>query len=276
MFQKKRSSQIIRSFTQIFFFVLVALIAINHTLGESGITIPFISKASLHAICPFGGVETFYNFITSGTIIKKLHESSIVMMVLIFILSIAFGPVFCGWVCPLGSFQEWIGRVGKKIFKRKYNTFVPDILDNYLRYFRYIVLVWVVYATAKTGVLVFLGFDPYHALFNFWTGEVALGSLIVLGLTIIAAFFVERPWCKYACPYGALLGITNLFRIFKIRRNNSSCVQCKACDKSCPMNIKVSEKDVVLNHQCITCMQCTSEQSCPMADTVNLSTKGGN
>lgn len=273
--QKNSKSQKIRLIIQIFFFVLIALIVVSHTLEESGVHLPFVSNASLHAICPFGGIVTFYDFVTSGTIVKKLHESSIVLMVLVFIMSIMVGPAFCGWVCPLGSFQEWIGKIGKKVFKRKYNNFVPQGLDKLLRYLRYFVLIWVIYATAKTGVLIFLEVDPYYALFNFWTGEVAIGSLIVLGLTIVGAFFVERPWCKYLCPYGALLGITNLFRIFKIRRKNNSCIQCGDCDYNCPMNIKVSEKDVVYNHQCITCLQCTSEHSCPVPNTVTLSTKGG-
>ena len=52
--------------------------------------------------------------------------------------------------------------------------------------------------------------------------------------------FVERPFCKYACPYGAVLGVFNLFRIFGIKRRKSSCISCKACDKACPMNIDVS------------------------------------
>ncbi|MBI4926647.1 MAG: 4Fe-4S binding protein, partial [Anaerolineae bacterium] len=141
-----------------------------------------------------------------------------------------------------------------------------------LRFSRYGVLAWVLYMTAVTGKLVFSDVDPYYALFNFWTSEVALGGLVVLGLTLAASLFVERPWCKYACPYGAVLGITNLFRVFGIRREASTCKLDGACDITCPMNIPVSSQSVVRDHQCISCLECTSEARCPVAGTVVFST----
>ncbi|MEK6266693.1 MAG: 4Fe-4S binding protein [Clostridium sp.] len=259
-----------RSIVQIFFFVLIGAIAINKTLAEAGGGISFLSEASLHALCPFGGVVTLYNLATLGTFIQKIHMSSVVLMGIIFILAIFFGPVFCGWICPLGSFQEWIGKIGKRIFKNRYNKFVPKGIDRYMKYFRYLILIAVVIVTSKSGYLMFTDIDPYYALFNFWSNEVAPKALIVLGVTIILSLFVERPWCKYACPYGALLGLTNKFRIFKIHRTQSSCINCKACDKICPMNITISGEDAITDHQCISCMECTSESSCPMPNTVNL------
>jgi polyferredoxin len=89
---------------------------------------------------------------------------------------------------------------------------------------------------------------------------------------LLLSLVVERPFCKYACPYGALLGIFNLFRIFKIRRNPSTCIDCKACDRTCPMNIPVSTGGAVRHHQCIACLKCTSEQACPVDKTVELTT----
>jgi polyferredoxin len=102
----------IRRVVQWFFFILIALIAINHTLAESGAAIPILSSASLHAVCPFGGVETLYTFISSGLFVKKIHESSLVLMGISLVLAVVFGPVFCGWVCPLGTVQEWVGKLG--------------------------------------------------------------------------------------------------------------------------------------------------------------------
>ncbi len=267
---KRRKSNRIRPWVQLFFFVLIALIAINHTLAEEGKGIAFLSSASLHAICPFGGVVTLYQFITTGTFVQKVHQSSLVLMIIGVVLALFAGPVFCGWVCPLGTFQEWIAKIGKKIFKRRYNHFIPAKIDNVLRYLRYIVLIWVVFMTAKSMTLVFADVDPYFALFNFWTNEVAIGGLIVLGVTILASLFVERPWCKYACPYGAFLGIFNLFRIFSLRRNADTCINCKVCDKVCPMNIEVSSKSVIRNHQCISCMECTSSAQCPVPQSLDF------
>lgn len=269
--KKKRS---VRNYIQIIFFMLIALIAINHTLIEEGRGIAFLGSASLHAICPFGGVVTIYQYITSGSFVKKIHESSFILMIIMFITAVGFGSVFCGWICPFGTFQEWTGKIGEKIFKNKYNSSIPSKIDKYLRYLRYVVLVWVIYVTAISGKIVFQDIDPYYALFNFWTSEVAVSGIAVLILIIILSLIIERPWCKYACPYGAVLGITNLFRIFKIRRNKSTCISCRKCDKSCPMNIKVSESEIIRNHQCISCMKCTSEGACPIEDTVNMSCRG--
>ena len=265
----------IRKWIQLFFFIFIGLVAVNHTLAGSGIIIPFIPQVSLHGICPFGGVVSLYELFTAGSLIQKVQISSIVIMVLVFVLAILMGPVFCGWICPLGTFQEWTGKIGRKIFKKRYNNFVPEKADKSLRYVRYGVLAWVVYVTASSARLVFQTIDPYYALFNFWTGEVAAQALVVLSLTILASLFIERPWCKYLCPYGALLGLTNKIRIFKLRRDPSTCISCKACDRVCPMNIKVSEQEIVSDHQCISCMKCTSELSCPVKDTVFFATGRG-
>ena len=265
-----------RKVIQIFFFVLVGLIATNHQLSEQGITIPFIPTVSLHAICPFGGVETFLSVVTMGTYIKKIHESAMVMMGIVIVLTLLLGPVFCSFVCPLGTIQEWFGKLGKKIMGKKYNKLIPQRVDKYLRYIRYISLVLVVYLSTKSLSLVFLAVDPFHALYTFWTSEVAIGGVIVLIATLVGSLFVERPWCKYACPYGALLGIFNLFRIFKIKRNPSSCISCGKCNRACPMNIKVQDKTVVRDHQCISCLECTStDGTCPVENTVLLTAKGG-
>lgn len=264
----------VRRIVQIFFFALIALITVNHSLAESGRGIPLLSSASLHALCPFGGVVTIYQYATAGTFVQKIHESSFILMVIGFLLAVLFGPVFCGWVCPLGTVQEWVSGLGRRLFKkRRYNHFIPAKIDGILRYTRYLVLAWVIYMTAASGTLIFAEVDPYFALFNFWSSEVAVGGLVVLGITLAASLFVERPWCKYACPYGAVLGLSNLFRVFSIRRSTSTCKLDGACDITCPMNINVSAKTVVRDHQCISCLECTSEARCPVAATVEFSTR---
>ncbi|GAA0720384.1 hypothetical protein GCM10008905_09500 [Clostridium malenominatum] len=265
---KKKSN--IRLITQIILFIVVLLITINHTLAEKGGGFSFIPSASLHAICPFGGVESIYRFITVGSLLQKIHESSFVLMFIGLVVAAFFGAVFCGWLCPFGSIQEWIGKIGRKLLGRKYNSFIPYKYDKYLRYLRYLALAWVIYITAVTGKLAFSDIDPYSALFHLWTDEVALGGIIILIIVLIDSLFIERPWCKYLCPYGAILGITNKFRIFKIRRHENTCISCNACNKSCPMNINVASSSIIKEHQCIACMKCTSEESCPVKNTVEF------
>ncbi|MBU0927947.1 MAG: 4Fe-4S binding protein [Spirochaetes bacterium] len=267
----KKTSRWLRRGIQIFFFLLVALVATNEALSERGVeTLSFIEGASLHAICPFGGVVSFWQLATAGTLVKKVHESSVALAVIALALSVLFGPVVCGWVCPLGSLQEWFGSIGRRIFGKRYNTFVPARIDKPLRYLRYLVLAWVSYMTIVSGKLFFQDLDPYYALFNFWTGEVALAGAAALVATILLSLFVERPFCKYACPYGAFQGVFNLFRVFGVKRVASTCISCKACDRACPMNITVSASGTVRDHQCISCLKCSSEEACPVADTVVL------
>ena len=124
----------LRRVIQAIVFLLVLSISIGHTLEESGVKIPLLSTASLHAVCPFGGVVSVYEFFVSGSYVKKIHESSFILMFVVLALATLFGPVFCGWICPFGTFQEWISKIGQKIFGKKYNNFIPYKIDKYLYY----------------------------------------------------------------------------------------------------------------------------------------------
>jgi len=270
---QKNKFNFLRLSTQIFVFGFIAVIAFNQYLELQRMTISWLPTTCLHAICPFGGVETLFQLATTGTFVQKVDQQAIVLMYIVFGLSLLAGPLFCGWLCPLGSIQEWLSSAGRKIFGNRYNNIIPSGVDHILRYTRYLVAVLVIYATAISARLIFADYDPYHALFKFWSGEVAISALIILGIVLLLSLIIERPFCKYACPYGAILGLFNFFRIFQLHRNKSTCINCKACDRSCPMNIKVSSGTTIRDHQCISCLKCTSDFTCPVSDTVVLSTK---
>ena len=267
--------RILRAVVQWTMFVFVAALAVVKYLKETGVVIP-LPEISLHAVCPFGGVVTVYEFLSSGSLVPKLHTAALVLMSLGLVVAFFFGSIFCGYFCPLGTMQEWIGKLGKKIFKKKYGKLIPPAADKVMRYLRYVVLAVVVYQTAAAAKLVFVEVDPYYALFNFFTGEVAWTAIAVLLGTMVLSLFVERPWCKYLCPYGALLGLFNLIRVFPVRRREETCINCKKCDAACPMQIKVSTGKAVRDHQCISCHECLSGAACPVKDTVIVSAgKGG-
>lgn len=265
----------IRLWVQIGVFALVELLALVKWLKDSGAAIAFLPEVSLHAVCPFGGVVTVYTFFSTGDFLPKLHSAAFILMALGLVVALFFGPLFCGYACPLGSFQEWLGKLGRKLFPKRYGKMIPQKLDKALGYLRYGVLAMVIYQTAVVGKLVFADIDPFYALFNFMTGEVALSALIVLAVVTVLSLFTERPWCKYLCPYGALLGLFNLIRIFPIRRKMSTCIQCKKCDQACPMNIEVSSQTTIRDPRCISCHNCVSDNACPVKSTVTISTVWG-
>ncbi|MEG0323209.1 MAG: 4Fe-4S binding protein [Raoultibacter sp.] len=164
-----------------------------------------------------------------------------------------------------------IGKIGKRLFPRIYNK-VPRRADRILRYLRYVMLVAILVVTARIGKMAFESIDPYSALMNILSDEVAWGGLVFLAIVVVASLFIERPFCKYVCPFGAMLGLVSLVSIFRPRRNAATCIGCKKCDHACPMNITVSETTAVRDHQCISCYRCTSDDVCPVPNTVTLAT----
>ena len=260
----------LRKISQSFFFFLILLFSINHNLSEIGKGFDFLTTESLHAICPFGGVVTLYQLITVGSFIEKIQLSAVILLFIVIILSILVGPAFCGWICPFGTYQDFLNNIGQKLFKKKFNNIIPKKMKDVLKYFRYFVLIWVIYITASSTLLLFKNVDPYYALFNFWTGEVGLLSIISLIFFTVLSLIEKRPWCKYFCPLGALLGISNKFRIFSIKRNPNTCIDCKKCDNNCPMDIEISSKEKIKDPRCISCLECSSENNCPIGNTVNL------
>lgn len=262
----------VRLWVQIGFFVVIAALAMGKWLQESGVAIPWLPPISLHAVCPFGGVVTLYTFWTTGALLPKLHSAAVILMASGLVVALFFGPLFCGYVCPLGSLQEWVGKLGKKLFPKHYGKLIPPAVDRALSFLRYGVLGLVLYQTAVAGKLVFETVDPYYALFHFMTGEVAISALGILVMVLVLSLVIERPWCRYLCPYGALLGLFNLIRLFPIRRRASTCIQCKRCDVACPMDIKVSAQTAVRDPRCISCHACVSGQACPVDDTVTIAT----
>ena len=258
-------SKHVRLASQIIFFVLVGAIVTNHNLAETGVSLAFIPSVSLHAICPFGAVETFVSLVTGAGLIRQLHASVMVMGAVVLLLTVLFGPVFCSHICPLGSIQEWFGKLGKRIFKKKYNKLVPRKVHKVLKYLRYVVLVLIVWQTYQSATLLFAGVDPYYALFHFWTGTATLSAIAILAVTLLLSLAVERPWCKYACPYGGLLGLISKISLFKIRRSDTACISCGQCESQCPMLVDITAKEKISDTLCNRCMQCTAQEGgCPV------------
>lgn len=161
------------------------------------------------------------------------------------------GVLFCGWICPLGTLQDWAYKLGRKLKLPLFR--MPYKVQRYLQLSRYIL-----YFLLTLGVTftVLQGTRNLSALMK--GKEIALASLIVLIIFVLVGIFFNRPFCNYICTGGARRGLWSVIRIIGIRRDTSRCINCKLCSKSCPMNIDVANTDFVRHPNCIGCMSCLS------------------
>lgn len=262
----------IRFIVQITILITVIIASLNHYLSTIGSEIPWISESIFHYICPICGVTSIYQFFASSTLwVVKLKSTLGIVISLAIMATIVFGPVICGFICPFGALQDLVARLGKKINKRKYNKFVHKKLDNILKYLRYITLVGAIYLTASSKVTLLESINPYHAFLGIFKLSVSMIGFIILSIILIASLFVQRPWCKYLCPYGAFLGLFNKIKVFRIIRKDSTCISCKKCSNVCPMSIDVHEKNAVRDLSCISCFECVGEKVCPKKNTISCS-----
>lgn len=95
---------------------------------------------------------------------------------------------------------------------------------------------------------------------------ISISFIIMAGFLVISMLF-ERPFCNYVCTEGIKFGFASFTRIFTIKRNSESCINCKKCDKACSMNISISNKNSIRNAQCINCFERIS--ACPIKDTLS-------
>ena len=262
--------QTFRRVVQLTFAAFILYITLVHVWAGEGST---NLTTSPEALCPFGGLETFYKYITSaGTYVPHTHLSNLVVAAGVLILALLMRSAFCGWICPLGFIQDIIHGFSTWLQKR----FVPmrkflravsqrgqpvwAFLDKYLRFVKYGVLIWAVTGAAIYGVMVFKDYDPWSALINMaeW---VFTPGLVVLGLTLVGSLFVERPWCRYACPLGAASGLLGKLSPVYLKREADACTSCKICTNTCPMGLNVHSATTITSVDCISCLECVGE--CP-------------
>ena len=122
------------------------------------------------------------------------------------------------------------------------------------------------------GIYMFL-MSPYGLIadvkmLSFFRNIGSITLSIIIGFTVIS-LFIRHFWCRYLCPYGALLGLFSLLSPVKIRRDANSCIDCGKCAKACPSNIPVDKLIQVRSAECNACMTCV--ESCPVASTLSLS-----
>lgn len=242
------------------FTILITISAYLHISRGGG------KSPSIHALCPFGGLESLYQVFTTGSFISKIFAGTMILFGITLVVAILFRRSFCGLICPFGAIQEFFAKIGQKVFKKKF--IIPSKIDRPLRYLKYVVLIMTVFYAWKTAGLWMAPYDPWSAYAHLSKGvgsvwnESAAG-LILLGITLVGSLLYDRFFCKYLCPMGAIYGIIGKISPFKVTRNENACIRCGKCSRVCPMNIDVQHTREVKSAECINCQTCVL--NCPKA-----------
>jgi polyferredoxin len=188
------------------------------------------------------------------------------------LMSILLKKAFCSWLCPVGTFSEFLWRIGRRFFGR--NLRLPKWFDIPLRGLKYILLGLFVAVIGVMSAEALDGFmqTPYGLLvdvkmMNFFRG-MGITAAVVIALLAVLSMLVQNFWCRYLCPYGALMGLASLLSPVKIRRDVEACIDCSKCSKACPSGLSVDQLVQIRTVECTACMACVAV--CPAQDALQL------
>lgn len=223
---------------------------------------------------PISGMLGLVDWIHQGAI-NTIHPAATILFLTFLTLSIVFRKAFCSWLCPVGLISEMLAKVGEKLFGR--NFLLPRVVDRALMSLKYVLLSFFLSAffiMGMAGITAFIA-SPYNQVVDvkmllFFLNMGTFG-LLVFSVLIVGSIFVQGFWCRYLCPYGALLGLFSWLSPMKVRRNPASCIDCAKCDKVCPACLPIMIKNQIISVECTGCMECV--EVCPVKDTLHFGSR---
>ncbi|MBI4892219.1 MAG: 4Fe-4S binding protein [Acidobacteria bacterium] len=220
---------------------------------------------------PIAGMMNTKYFLMTGEV-PRVHPAAMFLFVAFVTASILFRKSFCGWLCPVGTLSEYLWKLGRDTFKR--NFFLPRWLDVGLRSLKYILMGFFVYAVVSLPARALAEFleSPYGLvadvkMLNFFR-FMGVGAAVTVGVLMIASVFVQNFWCRYLCPYGALIGLASMLSPVRIKRNAESCIDCAKCAKACPARLPVDQLVQIRSAECLGCLECVAV--CPVEETLQM------
>jgi len=254
-----RSSRL-RITVQIGFLLFMTWIGYRHQIlggGPQGVP-------PVDALCPFGGIESLYAYLTTGGWLRRVAPSALLLMVGVTVMTLITGRTFCGWICPLGTIGELSAKAARRLGIRARE--LPYAIDSKLRYLKYVILFLIIVFTWKMGTLVWRDLDPWVAYMHISAGwsefvEKPWSFVVLFGTVIFASLYIERFWCRYLCPLGALLAPLQKLSLIKVRRSEDHCINCHICSRECPVRLDPEAVEKVESGECISCGRCV--EGCP-------------
>ncbi len=269
--------QRIRFYSQLFSLVINLWIGLQFYLWIKSLEfnfswLPLSRPPGVEGWLPISSLVSLRYWLESG-IINNIHPAGLIIFLVILLTAILFKKGFCSWVCPVGFVSELLGDISDKIWRRRLKP--PAWLDWPLRMLKYLLLAfftWAILIQMTPDSIKQFIYTDYNKvadilMLRFFT-DISQLSLIVIGLLFLFSLVIRGFWCRYLCPYGALLGLCSLVSPTRIKRNPGSCIDCSTCAKVCPAFIKVDKVKEVISDECSGCMACVD--NCPVTNTLEI------
>ena len=155
--------------------------------------------------CPMGGLQALLTYIVNGSLPCSMSSLQILMGCALAAGVIILSKLFCGYLCPVGTVEDLLIKARKSLKVKALTIKNGSVADKALRIVKYALLFWIFYMTATSSELFCKNLDPYYATATGFKGEITLWmSIITVTMVILGGFFINRFWCKYICPLGAI------------------------------------------------------------------------
>lgn len=233
---------------------------------------PVSRPAGVEGWLPIAGLMNLKYWLVTGHV-PAIHPAAMFLLLGFLLMSLLLKKAFCAWLCPVGTLSEYLWKFGRKVFGR--NLRPPRWLDIVLRGLKYVLLgffVFVIASMSAEGLADFMG-SPYGVvadvkMLNFFRTMTTTG-IVVLVLLGALSVLIQNFWCRYLCPYGALMGLASLLSPLKIRRNAAACIDCGKCTQACPSALPIDHLVRIRSVECTACMTCIA--SCPAEGALEFS-----
>jgi polyferredoxin len=238
---------------------------------ESGASNSLSRPAGVEGWLPIAGLMNLKYWVLTGHV-PTIHPAAMFLLVTFLAVAFLFRKAFCSWLCPVGTISEYLWQAGRKLFGRNFRMW--RWLDIPLRGLKYLLLGFFVGAVSSMSAEAIAGFmrsdygliaDVKMLNFFRFLGET---SAMVILLLVVASLFIQNFWCRYLCPYGALLGLTSLFSPLRIRREPEACIDCAKCAKVCPSALPVDKLMTIKSAECTGCLECVAV--CPALGALHI------